>query len=201
MAGNGKGAKTQKPKKKNGTSAADAGPKVTGVPATRSQGPETATGQQIAWKSGTQEAPSGEDRGSKVEIEGGDPTPTLEGGDAPRGLQAEDALFVSNGQVASDMVPSPTGLQPVGAVAATPEEAKEMIEKRKTDHQAYVEGTAKLENIDEQTINRLGKTELRAIGVQRGYKMPDTGTRAMRATFLAEQAKDERVGKDGDEDD
>lgn len=199
MATSGKGAKSQKAAaKKNGkvASDADAGPKVTGVPKTRSAGPETATGQQIAWKSGAQEVPSGDDRGSKVETVGGDPTPTLEGGDAPRGLQAEDALFVSNGQVASDMVPTPTGLQPIGSVAASPEEAQTMIDKRKEDHLAYVAGTAKLDELDEPTINRLGKTELRAIGLQRGYKMPDSGTRAMRAAFLAEQGKDERVGKE-----
>lgn len=178
---------------KNG-SAADASPEKTGVPPTRSTGPETATGQQIKWAAGEQDVPKGDERGSQTEIEGGEPTPTIEGGDEPRGLQAEDALFSSNGQIASDMEASPTGLQPIGAASASPEEAQEKIAKRKADHQAYIERTPRLEQLDEPTIGRLGKTELRAIGLQRGYTMPETGTRAMRASFIAAQDKDERIG-------
>jgi hypothetical protein len=187
----GKGAKSQS---RGRSSSADASPENTGVPPTRSTGPETATGQQIKWAAGEVEVPKGAERGSQVEIAGGDPKPTIEGGDEPRGLQAEDALFTSNGQVASDMEASPTGLQPIGANSATPEEAQKKIDQRKADHQAYIERSPKLERLDEPTIGRLGKTELRAIGLQRGYDMPETGTRAMRAGFIAAQDKDDRIG-------
>lgn len=191
MAKSGKNAKSQQ---KGKSADADASPEKTGVPPTRAQGPETATGQQIKWAAGEQDVPKGAERGSQVEIEGGEPTPTLEGGDEPRGLQAEDALFSSNGQIASDMEASPTGLQPIGAASASPEEAREKMERRKADHKAYIERSPRLENLDEPTIGRLGKTELRAIGLQRGYEMPETGTRAMRASFIAAQDKDDRIG-------
>lgn len=185
----GKDAKSQ-----SKSSSADASPKDTGVPPTRARGPETATGQQIAWASGEQDVPKGAERGSQVEIEGGDPTPTLEGGDKPRGLQAEDALFSSNGQVASDMEASPTGLQPIGANSASPEEAKKKIEARRTEHEAYVNRTPKVERLDDATINRLGRAELAAIGKQRGYTIPDAGTRATRAAFAAGQDGDSKLG-------
>lgn len=195
MAGKGKGAKSQRGARKRGArlADADASPEKTGVPPTRQRGPETATGQQIAWASGEQEVPKGKERGSQVEIAGGDPKPTIEGGDEPRGLQAEDALFSSNGQIASDMEASPTGLQPIGMTVNSPEEAQEKIDRRREEHQKYVERSPRLEALDEPTIGRLGKTELRAIGLQRGYTMPETGTRAMRASFIAAQDKDERL--------
>lgn len=160
------------------------------VPATRQTSVASATGQQIAWENGETEVPKGDERGSQLEIEGGDPTPTIEGGDKPRGLQAEPALFVSNGQVPHDMVPSSSGLQPVAAVAATPEEAKEKIDQRVEEHQRYVSRTQDKDRVlDEATVGRLSKTELRAIGLQRGYDMPDAGTRAIRASFLSEQTR------------
>lgn len=162
------------------------------VPTTRQTGPETATGQQIAWDNGEQEVPKGDERGSQLEIEGGEPTPTIEGGDKPRGLQAEPALFVSNGQVAHDMVPSPTGLQPIAAVAATPEEAKKKIDERVEQHQQYINRTQNKDKVlDEATVGRLGKAELRAIALQRGYDVPEAGTRAIRANFLRAQGEAE----------
>lgn len=190
MAESGKNAKSQQGK----SAGADASPEKTGVPPTRATGPETATGQQIKWAAGEVEVPKGDERGSQVDIEGGDPTPTLEGGDKPRGLQAEDALFSSNGQVASDMEASPTGLQPIGANSASPEEAKKKIEQRRTEHEAYVNRTPKVERLDDATINRLGRAELAAIGKQRGYSIPDAGTRATRAAFAAGQDSDSKLG-------
>lgn len=160
------------------------------VPATRQTSVASATGQQIAWENGETEVPKGDERGSQLEIEGGDPTPTIEGGDKPRGLQAEPALFVSNGQVPHDMVPSPTGLQPVAAVAGTPEEAKEKIDQRVDEHQKYVSRTQEKDRVlDEATVGRLGKAELRAIALQRGYDVPEAGTRAIRANFLRAQSE------------
>lgn len=191
MAGKGKNAKSRRAAK---LSSAEASPEKTGVPPTRARGPETATGQQIAWKSGEQTIPKGDERGSQTEIEGGEPTPTIEGGDKPRGLQAEEALFVSNGQIASDMTATPTGLQPIGGQSASPEEAREKIETRKQEHLAYVECTPKVEKLDEATVSRLGRAEVAAIGKQRGYKIPDAGTRATRAAFLAEQGADTKLG-------
>lgn len=183
MAGNGKGAQ--------------AGPEggSTTVPPTRALGNETATGTQIAFERGEKEIPQGAERGSQVEIEGGDPTPDQEGPQKPRGLQAEPALFVSNGQISSTDVPSPSGLQPIGAVATSPEHAKELQEKRKADHEAFVRRSPKQERLEEAHVNTLGRAELKALGEQRGYDMPDAGTRATRAAFLAGQDADETLNE------
>jgi hypothetical protein len=182
MAGNGEGAKAS-PTEGSNT-----------VPPTRATGSETATGLQIAHERGEQEVPKGAERGSQVEIEGGDPTPDAEGPQKPRGLQAESALFVSNGSISSTDVPSPSGLQPIGAVATSVEHGRKLVETRKRDHEAFVRRSPRAEALDESQVNTMGRAELAAIGVQRGYDMPDAGTRATRAAFLAAQDNDETLG-------
>lgn len=166
----------------------------TTVPPTRAVGSETATGLQIAHERGEQTVPKGAERGSQVEIEGGDPTPDAEGPQKPRGLQAEPALFVSNGSVSSTDVASPSGLQPIGAVASTVEEGRKLVETKKADHAAFVNRSVRAEALDEVQVNTLGRAELRALGEQRGYDMPDAGTRATRAAFLAGQDADTSLG-------
>lgn len=164
------------------------------VPPTRAVGAETATGQQIAHETGQQDIPKGQDAGSQVEIEGGDPTPDAEGPQKPRGLQAESALFVSNGSVSATDVASPTGLQPVGAVATSVDHARELVKTRREDHEAFVNRSPKAKRLDESTVNALGRAELAALGKQRGYDMPDAGTRATRAAFLHGQSADKSFG-------
>lgn len=173
----------------------EAGSKEAGVPPTRQTGPESATGQAIRDANGEQEIPKGEERGSQVEIQGGDPKATLEGGDKPRGMQAKPAIFSSNGEIPRNAVPTASGLVPVSTVANTQEEADAIVEKREEDHKRYVERTVdKHEELDAATVGRLGRAELRAIGEQRGYEMPEAGTRATRAAFLNGQSKDELIG-------
>jgi hypothetical protein len=166
------------------------------VPPTRAVGSETATGLQLAHERGEQEVPKGAERGSQVEIEGGDPTPDAEGPQKPRGLQAESALFVSNGSVSSTDVPSPSGLQPIGAVASTVEEGRKLVETKRRDHEAFVRRSPRAEALEESQVNTMGRAELKALGQQRGYDMPDAGGRATRAAFLAAQDKDENLGGD-----
>jgi hypothetical protein len=180
---------TRKSGRKTGRSGANPQSGSDTVPATRQTSVASATGQQIAWENKEIEVPKGKERGSQLKVEGGEPKPTLEGGDKPRGLQAESALFVSNGQVPHDMVPSPTGLQPVAAVAATPEDAKKRIDQRVEEHEKYINRTQQDRDriLDEATVGRLGKTELRAIALQRGYDVPEAGTRAIRANFIRAQ--------------
>lgn len=169
-----------------------ADPRESGVPPTRATGAETATGMQIRAKSG-QDIPKGKEAGSQVPIEGGDPTPDHEGPQKPRGLQAEPALFVSNGSVPHQAIASPSGLQGPGAVLGSPEEAKRMVDARVEEHKAFVERSVSTKRLDEATISRLGRAELAAIGLQRGYDIPEAGARATRAAFARGQDTDNTI--------
>lgn len=164
------------------------------VPPTRATGAESATGAQIAHETGQQSPPKGAEAGSQVEIEGGDPTPDLKGPQTPRGLQAETAMFVSNGSISATDIPSPTGLQPVSNVATSVEHARELVKTKKDEHAAFVNRSVKAKRLDEDEVARMGRAELNAIGVQRGYDMPEAGTRATRAAFLAGQDADKGLG-------
>lgn len=163
------------------------------VPPTRATGPESATGAAI--EAQTHEIPQGDDRGSKVEIVG-DIKPDSAGRE-PQGAQAQPARFTSNGQLPHDFVPSPTGSVPVGAVATSPEDAKRRVQEAQKAHDEFVQRRTQLnKRLDSATINRLTGAELRAIGEQRGYSMPNNvGTRAMRVRFQAEQDKDSNISK------
>jgi hypothetical protein len=166
------------------------------VPPTRQMGPESATGAALRAE---KEIPSGADRGSQVEIVGGEPQPDAEGPQKPREGQAEPARFTSNGQLPHNMVPSPTGSVPVGAVATTVEDAEKRIEEAVKAHDDFLANkrTEQNKTISAATVNRLGRAELLAIGAQRGYNLPDVvGTRTTRATFLREQEKDKSLSSE-----
>jgi hypothetical protein len=177
---------TRKSGSKKGRSGAS--PEDSTVPATRQTGPETATGLQMAFEAGDQEVPRGDERGAP------NPPDEVDPDGKPQGLQAESALFVSNGSVPHDVVATPTGPQPVGAVAGSAEDAQKMIDQRVEDHERYVRRTQPTDRfLDKATVGRLGKPELRAIGIQRGYDMPEAGTRSIRTAFLTQQADDENL--------
>jgi hypothetical protein len=142
-----------------------------------------------------QDIPKGKEAGSQVPIVGGDPTPDLEGPQKPRGLQAKAALFVSNGSIPHDSMPSPSGLVPVGAVVGSQEEAQDRIDKRVEEHKKYVTRTVRHKRLDEETVARMGHPELRAIGNARGYDMPEGGHRTTRAAFLKAQDADKSLAK------
>jgi hypothetical protein len=166
-----------------------------GVPPTRQTGPTTATGMQLAAADDKKLIPKGKDRGSQLKIEGGEPAPSHSEAQKPRGLQKEPAMFVTNGSIEHGAVPTPSGLQPVAAVATSPEDAKKRVEKRVDEHKRFVERTVeRRERLDDATVGRLGRAELRAVALQRGYEdIPEAGTRAVRAAFLREQKNDKLV--------
>jgi hypothetical protein len=65
----------------------------------------------------------------------------------------------------------------------------------KAIEQARIDANPAGHRISEATVGRLGRAELMAIGVTRGYKMsPDVGTRATRNAFLKAQDEDESLG-------
>ena len=148
--------------------------------------PLTATGQALHEE--TKEIPQGEDRGSKLEIDG-DIKPDSEGGGEPQGLQAEPARFAVNGSVPPNTVPSPSGPVPIAAVAATPEDAQKRLE----EHQKVIESQFKnsVEKLSEAKIGRMSRSELQAVAFDRGYDIPQAGSRVTRTAFKRAQDQDQ----------
>lgn len=182
------------------TKPASEGAPEANVPPTRATGAESATGTAIA-EARRDDIPQGEDRGSKVAIEGGEPQPDyLDDGTANKNPE-EPAVFSSNGQILPGTAPSPSGPVSVSATGANalggaeagvkaPDSPSIQAQKDFNAQRAAAQEESKADVLDEQTVSRLSKTDLRAIGHQRGYDMPDTGgTRTMRAAFLAGQKK------------
>lgn len=156
-------------------------------------GAGTATGQAKAFLSGEEQErlDSLESRGSTAPIVGGDIKPDHEGGQPPIGAQAEHASFTTNGSLPAAMVPSPTGLVPVGVTGGTPEEQRARVE----EHLKTARGraaTASHQKLSRRQVESMSAAELRAVASDRGYDLGDNaGNRITRKRFLEEQDKDE----------
>lgn len=164
------------------------------VPPTRATGAESATGTALA----DHEIPQGDDRGSKLEIAGGDPASDWDiaqgKGDAVIGAQAEMARFTSNGQLPHNTVPTPSGAVPVGATALSQEDADQAIRDVNDAHDAYVNRGTERRKLSKETVQRLSIPDIKAIGEQRGYDIPEFGgTRVLRQAFLDAQDEDDQI--------
>lgn len=166
------------------------------VPPTLATGAETATGRALD-EAERDDVPQGAERGSQVEIEGGDPEPDALEGAAPQGAQTEPARFTSNGSLPINMVPSPSGSVPVGAVATSVEDGRKRVEEAQKSHdQTYMRETRN-QRLSEATVGRIGRAELQAIGHTRGYEMDiNAGTRKTRNDFLKFQDEDDTLSVD-----
>lgn len=161
------------------------------VPPTRQTGAESATG--VALQQQEKEIPQGEDRGSKVEIEGGDSIrPDAEAPEAT-GAQIEPARYTSNGQLPHNQVPTPTGSVPVGATGLSVEDARKRTDEVKQAHDDFINRDIRRQRIPAETVSRLHPAELRAIAGQRGYDLGEGGTRSTRDAFLRAQDEDDAL--------
>lgn len=158
------------------------------LPRGAAMGTETATGQALVNE--VREVPKGADRGSKNPIDG-DIVADDKLGDNPKpqGLQAEPAVWTKNGTVEPGTLPSPSGPMPVAASTTTKEDADKKLE----DHRALVASQFKDSNtkLTDEQIGRMSRAEVQAVAHDRGYEMPDAGTRVSRSAFKRAQAKDE----------
>lgn len=183
-------------RKKSASKRASEGEDEIVVPEGVAPSPFSASGLAAAQRLGVAPAtPEGEDRGSKVEIEGGEPEPDmagLGGAPAPRGAQAEPAQFTHNGSLPHGMVPSPTGPVPVGAVAADPETGRALIEQQRA---TVARGAiARHVRLTEAQLAAMPARDIRALAHDRGYEdFPYAGARASRAHFLRRQDEDETL--------
>lgn len=164
------------------------------VPPTRQTGAESATGVALAVEE--HEIPQGADRGSKVEIAGGDPKPDVEGPENV-GAQNEPARFTSNGQIPHNTVPSPTGAVPVGALGLSVEDSEARVEEANAAHDEFVASRGVRKRLAPETVRRLSAIDVQAIAEQRGYILPaDGGARMTRDAFLKAQDEDEQISDD-----
>ena len=147
----------------------------------------TATGQALH-KGEEDDRLSGHPRGALQEPESGP-----EGGDfgegtpaKPRGLQAEEATYIHSGTVPPNMVSSPGGLVPVGAVPESERDAR----LQTTLGKSAIGGDRR--KLTEDEVAQIDGPSIRAIGVQRGYRMDGQfGSRSARAEFLRQQEDDQ----------
>lgn len=171
---------------------------VPGSPAATGTG--TATGQALRDASNAPEIPEGDDRGSKVPIEGGAhiKPDAVKPGQKPHSLQAEPAIFVSNGSIDPDTVATPGGPVPAGATGQT----QEQVEQHREDVREMLSKSATHEGfkrIPRATIDKATGAELRAAAADRGWDLGDeAGNRVTRARFIAKQ-NEELGSEEGDE--
>lgn len=164
------------------------------VPPTRMTGAtSSATGQAIRDAAGEEEIPQGEDRGSKVPIKDAPEPDMLGGTNKLSEAQAAPARFVSNGSVDASMLPSPSGPVPASAAGITAEDAEKQLEQRQQEHDAFVTRRSGKERLSDARIDTIGRAELYAISRQRGYDIPEAGTRATREAFRKAQEKDDSL--------
>lgn len=103
----------------------------------------------------------------------------------PKGLQAEEATYIHSGTVPPNMVSSPGGLVPVGAV---PEDEREARLQTTLGRSAIGGDRRKL---SEDEVAAMDGPSIRAIAAQRGYKVDNQfGSRTSRASFLQQQEED-----------
>lgn len=158
-----------------------------------SPGKATATGVARTEHFGDDEPIEGEDRGSTVDIAGGEPKPDGAGQKAgkPKGLQAEEATYTTNGTVAAGMTSSPSGPVPLSAVVRTKEEAAERHNATLAEYERQLKRDEEdFAEVSEEQIERASAAELRAAAYDRGYDIGQpAGARATRARFRRAQAE------------
>lgn len=112
--------------------------------------------------------------------------PTAPGGDflgklppKPSGTQKEEAEFAKDGgSVPAGFVPSGGGPVPLGSLPAA--EQERALQLRRQDGRRPDD-----KELGEKDLEGMSAPDLKALGVSRGYKMPDAGGRkAMQRAFL-----------------
>lgn len=166
----------------------------------RAPGGTTATGlaaARLRAEENGEEEESSEDQ--VPEIAGGD---SIKGDYAPHtaskptGAQAAKAAYTTTGTIPSGFGPSPSGPQPLAALAATPEEARKIAEDSYEAYEKQVVRADKPKEIDDLTLERMSGAELRAVAHDRGYDLGDvSGARSTRTRFRAAQEEDENLEK------
>jgi hypothetical protein len=137
--------------------------------------------------------------GSEQPIEGGDQIkpdyPPMKAA-KPVGMQAEPAIYTSNGTLPVGHVPSPSGLVPAAAQGLTGKAAVDAVDnslKSLADHAGRISSNTPL---SDSKIESISAAELRAIGHTRGYDLGEyAGARTTRRRFREAQKNDKGLDK------
>lgn len=156
-------------------------------------GLNTATGLEKHNESGEYEEP--DERGSTTPIAGGEPNPdygkTKSG--KPSGAQAIPAAFSTNGSQPLTRIATPTGPQPVSAVARTPEEAEHLLRQAREREEASVMARARgRTEISEAKLGVMSAAEIRAVAHDRGYSLPDHTSHGLATRLFLEKQSEDR---------
>jgi hypothetical protein len=161
------------------------------------KGTNTATGVEEEARSGAQDERL---EGTKKDHTGlpgtEDIKPDFLEGQAPQGLQAEPARFVTNGSLEPNMVASNSGPVPASAANFTPEAGEAAVEAQiKAEDDALRARFEQRQEIDEETISRMSAAEIRAVASDRGYTELDgiMGRKQSRSAFLTAQKADKSI--------
>lgn len=142
--------------------------------------------------------------GSEIPIAGGDSIKSdfaQHEVQEPTGAQAEPAIYTTNGTLPVNMVPSPSGLVPAGAVAGDPREALRRTQEALDAHADSVHRTGGYARLSRTQIETMGAGDLRSVASQRGYDLGEyAGSRATRRRFIAAQNDDDDLTGDRETD-
>lgn len=145
--------------------------------------------------------PEGDDRGSKVEIAGGDsikPDFPSHEPTKPVGMQAEPAIMTTSGTVPFGLAPSPTGPIPADRARALGIEPHVLRDAHKGQFGVKLDPSVPL---TQAQLDALDQTTIRAIAHDRGYDIPIRGRTAVAQLFLQKQKNDPRFKDSGKLDD
>lgn len=126
-------------------------------------------------------------------MNGWTPKNMLDSGGGNSEAQSTPALFTTNGSLPFQHVASPSGPVPSGTIV-DPEARKRAVEMSQAAADPSKRRPRGHPFVDSGTLARMSRAEVRAVGSDRGYDIPERlGRRAMNERFLAQQAKDDYV--------
>jgi hypothetical protein len=165
-----------------------------GIPKGAEVSPTSATGQAIRTEMGQEVHPEGESRGAEeVSETQSEIVSDWDGPQKPVGLQAEPAQYAVNGSLEAGTVGSPSGPQPVAAVARSADEAQALLEKQ-VEQTATSTRSGDGIGLSEEQISTMSRASLQAVGSDRGYELPiNGGTNTVRAAFRNAQGRDRNL--------
>lgn len=183
---------------KDGESGQDTAAKPDAITAERAAtGVGTATGREAIRRQDETEGGRATETGHDDEIEGAH-ADYLGEGKPPVGTQTEPSMFVSNGAIQPNMVPSPSGPVPISTVARSQEHANQINESRTQQISDSYNNTSARQRITDEKLARMTRAEIAAVAFDRGYDISSAaGGRATRSLFKAAQDKDQDL-EDGE---
>jgi hypothetical protein len=97
----------------------------------------------------------------------------------------KEKVKVTKKEAEAAKVASPTGPVPASAVAATVEDAQELLKEQRQQTRDALRHPRATDELDEETVKRLSRADLATVAHQRGYEFP--GRRITPDAFMEAQ--------------